>query len=591
MRVLVTGAAGYLGRKLVHALAAERTGIDALVAMDVRSTPAAERLPGVTYETLDIRSPALGERVAQHRADVVVHLASMVTPPRGCTREEQYEVDVKGTERLLAACLASGVKRLVVTSSGAAYGYHPDNAALLDESAPLRGHPDFAYADHKRQVEELLARARTEHPGLGQLVLRLGTVLGATTHNQITDLFEKPVILGLAEAASPFSFVWDEDVVRCLAAGVRGSAEGVYNLTGDGVMTLAEIAAALGKRYVALPERLVGRALELLHRRGLTQYGPEQVAFLRYRPVLSNWRLVSELGFSPAKTTREVFELYRAGARRRRPAAPPRRVVVITGAAGGIGRALAARFAADGARVALLDRDAEALARTVAELTAAGHDALGQVCDVRDAAACEAAVAAVQGSYGGIDVLVNNAGISHRSLLADTSPEVLRQVMDVNFFGAAHMTRAALASLRARKGVLVAISSVAGFAPLVGRTGYAASKHALHGFFDSLRAELAPDGVAVLLVCPSYTDTGIDRNALAGSGARAGTGKAIVGKLAKPEQVADAVFTAVGQRRRLLLPTPIGKASYLLSRLLPRVYERAMRRSVRADFPTTATTA
>jgi UDP-glucose 4-epimerase len=336
-RVLVTGAAGYLGRQLVDALAAAPAPGDALIAMDVREVPAAARRPGVTYEALDIRSPALAERVAHHRPEVVVHLASVVTPPPGATRDALFEIDVVGTERLLAACLAAGVRRLIVTSSGAAYGYHPDNPALLTEDMPLRGHREFAYADHKRQIEERLARARERHPELAQLVLRLGTVLGASTHNQITDIFDKPVVLGLAGVASPFNFVWDEDVVRCLAGAVRGDAVGVYNLTGDGVMTLAEIAAALGKRYVALPPAVVARALTVLHARGWSQYGPEQVDFLRYRPVMSNHRLVAELGFRPRKTTREVLALYRDGVARRRAAAPPSTVQAL------VERALAPR--------------------------------------------------------------------------------------------------------------------------------------------------------------------------------------------------------------------------------------------------------
>ncbi|MCC6999978.1 MAG: SDR family oxidoreductase [Deltaproteobacteria bacterium] len=603
MRLLVTGAAGYLGRKLCAALAAAPGPLQAIVAMDVRETPPAERLPGVVYETLDIRAPELGALLARHQIDRVVHLASIVTPTRGCTRQQQYEVDVLGTRNLLEAAVAHGVRHLVVTSSGAAYGYHADNAALLTEDAPLRGHPAFAYADHKRQVEALLADYRGAHPELGQLVLRLSTVLGPDTHNQITDLFEQPVILGLREASSPFCLVWDEDVVACLAAAVRGEATGVYNLTGEGVMTLREIAAALGKRFVPLPADLVRRGLAVLQRRGLTQYGPEQVDFLRYRPVLSSRKLADELGFRPRKTTRQVFALYQQGAaaraRRGRPARPApaatsrpgpapastRKVVVITGAAGGIGLALAWRFARDGAEVALLDRDAEALQRALEALRAAGHSAMAEVCDVCDVAACEAAIAAVRRRLGGVDVLINNAGISHRSLLVDTTPAVLHRVMDVNFFGAVHCTRAALDSLLERRGVVVAVSSVAGFAPLIGRTGYAASKHALHGFFDSLRAEVASQGVAVLLVCPSFTDTGIDRHALAGDGGPAGQLKAAVGKLATPDEVAAEVAAAVARRQRLLVLSPVGKAAYWLSRLVPAAYERAMRASVRSEFP------
>ncbi|HBC18981.1 MAG TPA: epimerase, partial [Alcanivorax sp.] len=118
-----------------------------------------------------------------------------------------------GTRNVLDACVAAGVEQLVVTSSGAAYGYHPDNPAWLDEDDALRGNPEFPYSDHKRQVENLLAEYRQKHPALKQLVLRPGTVLGANTRNLITRLFEKPRLVAVAGSPSPFVFIWDQDVV------------------------------------------------------------------------------------------------------------------------------------------------------------------------------------------------------------------------------------------------------------------------------------------------------------------------------------------------------------------------------------------
>lgn len=311
-RVLVTGAGGLIGKKLVAELARDRRGIARLVALDVRETPARDRLEGVEHATLDVRAAELHALVGEVRPDVVVHLAAIVTPPPGCTREMQHAVDVGGTENVLRACLAHGVSQLVVTSSGAAYGYHADNAVLLTEDMPLRGNVEFAYSDHKRIVEELLAEHRRTHPELGQLVLRLGTVLGDAVKNQITDLFEKPVVLGVRGSSSPFTFVWDTDVVACLAEGVREGWTGTYNLVGDGVMTMREIAAALGKPFVALPAVGLELALGELKRRGKTQYGPEQVGFLRFRPVLSNDKLRRERGFRPRVSTREAFERYLA---------------------------------------------------------------------------------------------------------------------------------------------------------------------------------------------------------------------------------------------------------------------------------------
>jgi UDP-glucose 4-epimerase len=308
--VLVTGGSGYIGSQLVAKLAARPGSIETLVSLDLRKVTDADRLSGVEYTSGDIRGSEIAELMRKHVVDTVVHLAAVVTPGKDASRELLHSIDVGGTQNVLAACLETGVRRIIVTSSGAAYGYHADNPVPLDENDALRGNPEFAYADHKRLVEELLARHRREHPELEQLVFRPGTILGERAHNQITDLFEKPVVLGVRGSDTPFVIIWDEDVVACLAKGVHEGATGIYNLAGDGVVTLPEIAEAIGKRYLALPAGLIRGALRILHPLGLSQYGPEQVDFLRYRPVLSSQRLRTEFGYTPEKTSREVFDYF-----------------------------------------------------------------------------------------------------------------------------------------------------------------------------------------------------------------------------------------------------------------------------------------
>ena len=267
-----------------------------------------------------------------------------------------------------------------------------------------------------------------------------------------------------------------------------------------------------------------------------------------------------------------------------RPHRPSGKVVLVTGAASGIGRALAHSFCAQGDRVALVDRDEQGLARVAAELSGPGAGPSIHPCDVTDLDACRAAVAEAVSHHGGIDVLINNAGITHRSLFADTDPSVIRRVMEVNFFGAVNFTHAALDTVVARRGMIVAISSVAGFAPLVARTGYAASKHALHGFFGSLRAELRHRGTSVLLVCPSYAATSIDASALGGDGQRVGGRKATIGRLMSAEEVAEAIVRAVNRRAERLLLSPVTKSSYWLWTLVPRAYERLMRASHKGEL-------
>jgi short-subunit dehydrogenase len=255
------------------------------------------------------------------------------------------------------------------------------------------------------------------------------------------------------------------------------------------------------------------------------------------------------------------------------------RSVVITGAGAGIGAALARRFARAGFRVALLDLDAEAAEARKTELEDAGAIALALHCDVTSADACASAMERVIAAWEGIDVLVNNAGITHVGLVRDTDSEVIRRVLDVNFMGAVHCTRAALPSLLARRGQVVAMSSVAGFAPLAARAGYAASKHALHGFFGSLRTEHSRDGLGITLVCPSFVRTGIGERALgthgqlAGAEARSG----VRGEI-EPEAAAKIIFRGVEKRRALVLVGREARLAWWVSRFWPAAYERAMAR-------------
>ncbi|MBL0945103.1 MAG: SDR family oxidoreductase [Hydrogenophaga sp.] len=308
-RILVTGADGFLGRGLVAALAQRPDTV--VVATDVREVPPERRLPGVEYRVLDVRDHGLGGVLADHRIDTVVHLASIVTPGKGSTRELEYAVDVGGTRNVLTACLAHGVRHLVVSSSGAAYGYHGDNPAWITEDHPLRGHEAFAYAHHKRLVEDMLAQARRNHPNLAQTVLRIGTILGERVDNQITALFEKPRPIAIAGSDSPFVFVWDEDVVGALLHALSGEAPpGCYNLAGDGALTIHEIAARLGKRPLVLPPRLLRALLTVGQALGVSRYGPEQIDFLRYRPVLLNTALKRRFGYVPKKTSAQAFEAF-----------------------------------------------------------------------------------------------------------------------------------------------------------------------------------------------------------------------------------------------------------------------------------------
>ncbi|RUO62224.1 SDR family oxidoreductase [Pseudidiomarina insulisalsae] len=302
MTILITGSEGYLGQALVRKLTVEHD----VIGIDIRR--AATQQQGYKFYEMDIRDPALAALLQQHRVSHVVHLASVLQA--SSDRERDFDIDVNGTRNVLQACLHAGVQHLTVTSSGAAYGYHADNPEWLRETDTLRGNKAFAYSYHKRKVEELLAEYRAYHPQLQQLVLRPGTILGAHTDNQITDLFKRKRLLAIKGAPSPFVFIWDQDVIDIIYRGVTHSKIGMFNLAGDGAMPIADIAQRLNKPLLVLSAWLLRWALRVGHRLGLTQYSAEQLDFLRYRPVLDNTALKLEFGYLPAKTSREVFEFY-----------------------------------------------------------------------------------------------------------------------------------------------------------------------------------------------------------------------------------------------------------------------------------------
>lgn len=309
-RVLVTGGSGFLGTSVVAGLVASEA-IESVVSADIRVPCPGVRLAGVHYERVDVTAAAdLPELLRAHNIDTVVHLASIVNPGRTTTVTQEFAVDVDGSRAVFAACVEAGVSRIVVSSSGATYGYHADNPEWITESDPLRGNDDFPYSKHKRMVEEMLAELRTTAPQLTQTIFRIGTILGPAVDNQITALWEGRRLLKLAGSDSPFVFIWVDDVVEVMVRAATGGPAGIFNVAGDGKMTIGEIAHALGKKLLVLPPWVFAVALWVGHGLRLTPHKPAQVKFLRYRPVLDNRALRESFGYRPSKTSREAFAAY-----------------------------------------------------------------------------------------------------------------------------------------------------------------------------------------------------------------------------------------------------------------------------------------
>ena len=251
--VLVTGAAGYVGRLCVAALAKRRSELSALVALDWTEVEPAERIAGVVYEQGDICDPALKDLFREHGIDTVVHLASIVRAPKGAPADLAYRVDVLGTKNVLEACEAVEAPRLDrhLERRGLRLSPRQPGLARRERSTPgqrrVRVLEEQAHGrGHAGAVAGRAARAAASR-------LSPGHRRGPDVHSPVTDLFEKPVMLGIVGSDSPFVFIWDQDLVACLVDAVFSDKVGVYNQAGDGALTPREIAKMLNKPYVPLP--------------------------------------------------------------------------------------------------------------------------------------------------------------------------------------------------------------------------------------------------------------------------------------------------------------------------------------------------
>lgn len=250
------------------------------------------------------------------------------------------------------------------------------------------------------------------------------------------------------------------------------------------------------------------------------------------------------------------------------------KIVLITGASSGIGKALAFAFGREGAHIVICARKADALQQVSDELHQAGITVLALTADVSIEADVKQLIEQTIARFGRLDILINNAGITMRSMLVDTDPAVIQKVMDVNFMGTVYATRYALPYIQQAKGSIVGISSIAGYRGLPVRSGYSASKFAMNGFLEAVRTELLHSGVHVLTACPGFTTSNIRYSALDAHGQVTGETVRDEGSMMSAEECADHILRAVKARKRELILTTQGKLTVLVNKLLPGLADR-----------------
>jgi short-subunit dehydrogenase len=248
------------------------------------------------------------------------------------------------------------------------------------------------------------------------------------------------------------------------------------------------------------------------------------------------------------------------------------KVVVVTGGTDGIGKALVDALLRMGARVATCGRNHDKIYRLQSEYPSAYLHAM--LADVSSENDCRRLMESTIRAFGGIDILINNAGISMRALLKEANLEVIRSVMDINFYGTVYCTKHALDSLIERKGTIVGVSSIAGYRGLPGRSGYSASKFALQGWLESIKTEMMAEGVHVMWVCPGFTTSNIRFAALDKNAENTGNTTMDEGKMMSAEECAERILKAVRKKKRTLVLTFIGKRTVFMQKFFPKLADR-----------------
>jgi len=311
--IAVTGVGGLLGRALVQRLREDPRAVSRVLGLDLRvptgltvaSAPdprdAAAVAPELDLRAVDVRDAALVGLLAG--VDVVVHLAFQMDPIRDL--ELMRSINVDGTMNVLAAARAAGVGRVVYLSSVVAYGAQPDNDFPLTEASPLRGTPGFTYAEHKREVEELLWLWHAAGDGPAVTVLRSAAVFGPGVENFLTRVLELPVMPDPPDAP-PLQFVHVDDVVGAIVHAIDQGIDGAYNVAPDGWLDYARVLALTGRPTIALDHCRLRDLVERAHRLGIGELEPGVVELFRHPWVLANDRLRAT-GWEPTRTNEETL--------------------------------------------------------------------------------------------------------------------------------------------------------------------------------------------------------------------------------------------------------------------------------------------
>jgi UDP-glucose 4-epimerase len=324
MRYVITGGSGYIGSRLVDLLS-RHEDTERIVICDV--APPRDYKPKTQFELVDVRDRRTMHAVLERsRPDALVHLAFIFNPIHD--ERVMYDIDVNGTHNVLESAAEAGTQQLLVVTSVAAYGAHPDNPTRLTEEHPVRGVAGFSYARDKTESDRICQLWATQHPDRIMTIVRPCTVFGPNVDNYLLRVWTKqPFAVDLGNLDNQIQFVHEDDVVEAVTGLLLGRDKGAFNLAGDGVMTLRECAESVGMPIRKVPLRAYRALARVMWRMGAIEAPAGSIDFLLYPWIVSTEKLKRTLEWTPRYSSRETFEITMRAHGKLPPAAPPARRV------------------------------------------------------------------------------------------------------------------------------------------------------------------------------------------------------------------------------------------------------------------------
>jgi len=305
MRYLITGGSGYIGTRLVELLA-RREDTEKIVIADV-VPPRGGYRPKTEFEKVDVRDrPGVHAALQRANPDVLVHLAFILNPVHD--EGVMYDVDVNGTHNVLEAAAEVGIRQVLVTTSGVAYGAFPDNPEPITEDWPVHGVARFSYARDKTESDRIVQLWALQHPDVVTTIVRPCIVYGPNVDNYLVRLWsDAPAIADVGNLDSHTQFVHEDDVVEAISRLLLGKHAGQFNLAADGLMTRRECAELLDTRVIRMPVWLYRRLAKLAWRLRQSEAPGGGIDFELYPWILSNEKVKKTLDWTPRYTSRETF--------------------------------------------------------------------------------------------------------------------------------------------------------------------------------------------------------------------------------------------------------------------------------------------